>query len=261
MVPLLGPLTLALFVRSNASEAQLQRGRKIVPHMRLGLIVVLTVSAFVGRAGAQSPTPASGDRIVVHLSASGSVQTPPDLLVADLVAQATLPSAAEAQRRVNALMAGGMTAAHDMPGIDARAEGYSVGPTDDKRTAWSAQQTLELRGTDGPGLLDLAGKLQARGLVMASLDWQLSPALRRKAHDEATTEALKELMARVKSAAATLGLQVDHVQDVRLDGPGFQPRPPYPMMAMAARAMPSPQATAAPEEVTAEVSADYILKP
>jgi hypothetical protein len=52
---------------------------------------------------------------------------------------------------------------------------------------WTAQQTLELRGSEGPALLDLAGKLQQQGFVAGSLDWQVSPALRRKAHDEATT--------------------------------------------------------------------------
>jgi hypothetical protein len=33
------------------------------------------------------------------------------------------------------------------------------------------------------------------------------------------------------------------------------------MMAMAAGAMPAPQATASREDVTAEVSADYVLRP
>jgi hypothetical protein len=69
----------------------------------------------------------------------------------------------------------------------ASAIGYSVAPTDDKRTMWTAQQTLELRGSEGPALLELAGKLQQQGFVAGSLDWQVSPALRRKAHDEATT--------------------------------------------------------------------------
>jgi hypothetical protein len=72
---------------------------------------------------------------------------------------------------------------------------------------------------------------------------------------------LKELQARATSAAETLGLHVEHARDVRLDGPGYQPRPPYPAMAVAARAIPAPQATAAREDVTAEVSADYILRP
>jgi hypothetical protein len=69
----------------------------------------------------------------------------------------------------------------DLPGWQktpqASAIGYSVAPTDDKRTMWTAQQTLELRGSEGP-------------------------ALRRKAHDKATTGALKELQARAASAAA-----------------------------------------------------------
>jgi hypothetical protein len=78
--------------------------------------------------------------------------------------------------------------------------------------------------------------------------------LRRKAHDEATTAALKSLMARIKSAASTLGLQV-HVQQATLDGPPYQPRPPFPMMAMGARAMPAPQATAAPEDASADLGA------
>ncbi|MEA2768875.1 MAG: hypothetical protein QOD93_1837 [Acetobacteraceae bacterium] len=128
----------------------------------------------------------------------------------------------------------------DLPGwqktTQASAIRYSVAPTDDKRTMWTAHLTLELRGSEGP-------------------------ALRRKAHDEATTGALKELQARAASVAETLGLHVEHTQDVRLDGPGYQPRPLYPAMAMAARAIPAPQATASPEDATAEVSADYILRP
>jgi uncharacterized protein len=195
---------------------------------------------------------------VLHLSATGSVQASPDQLVADLVAQSTSASAAAAQQRVNALISDGMKAAQGVAGVDARAIGYSVKPTDEKRATWIAQQTLELRGADGPSLLDLAAKLQERGLAAASLDWQLSPALRRKAHDEATTAALNELQARATSAAGTLGLRIDHARDVRLEGPVNQPRP---MTAMAARAMSAPQATAAPEEVVADVSADYVLRP
>jgi uncharacterized protein YggE len=217
------------------------------------------IALWIGEARAQ-PTP-PGNSTVVHLSATGSVQTAPDELVADLVAQATSPSAAAAQRRVNTLIEAGMKTVRGVAGLDARAIDYSVGPVDDKHTSWSAQQTLELRGADGPALLDVAGKLQASGFTMGSLGWQLSPALHLKAHDEATTAALKALMERVKAAASTLGLQVDHVQQVTLDGPPSQPRQPVPMMAMAVRAIPAPQATAAPEDVTAEVSADYVLKP
>ena len=200
---------------------------------------------------------------VLHLSATGSVQVSPDELVADLVAQAISPAAATAQRRVNEMMAAGMKAAQAVAGVEARAIGYSVSPNDDKRPTWTAQQTLELRGSDGPALLDLVGAVQQQGLAASSLDWQLSPALRRKAHDEATTAALKELQEQAASAAATLGLHVRFMRDVRLDEPALVPHGPFRVMGLAARAMsaPPPQATAAPEDVTAQASADVVLRP
>ncbi len=197
---------------------------------------------------------------LLHLSADGSVQAAPDQLVADLVAQSTSPAASDAQRRVNALVAQGMQSARAVSGIDARAVGYQVSPADEKRTQWLAQQTLELRGSDGPALLDLANRLQQLGFVTASLDWRLSPTLRRKACAEATTAALKALREQAASAAATLGLHVDHLKDVQLQQPmaGML----RPVMSMAARVGgPAPQATAAPEEVAAQVSAEVVLRP
>ena len=227
--------------------------------MRRRLPAVLFAVMSMGPAAMAQPSPPS---TLLRLSSSGSVQVAPDLLVAELVASSTSPSAATAQRRVNGLMAEGMKAAQGAAGVDARATGYSVEPADEKHLSWVAQQTLELRGPDGGALLDLAGRLQERGLVMASLDWQLSPALRRHAHDEATTQALRQLQAQAASAAATLGLHVDHLQEVRLDSPEFQSRRPVGMMAMSRMsAAPPPQATAAPEAVDAGVSADVLLRP
>jgi uncharacterized protein YggE len=224
--------------------------------------IVALLTLLVGAPGlalAQQSPPSSAETLL-HLSAGGSVQTAPDQLVADLLAQDTSPSAAEAQRRVNALVAQGMEAAQSVSAVEARAIGYGVSPADEKRTRWLAQQTLELRSTDGTTLLDLTGRLQVQGFVTASLDWQLSPTLRRKAYAEATTIALKALQEQATAAATALGLHVDHLKDVRLQPQGL--RPIRPMMAMAARASaPAPQATAAPEDVTAEVSAEVVLRP
>ncbi len=207
-------------------------------------------------AGAAAPALAQP---VLHLSATGSVQASPDLLVADLLAQATSAGAAAAQRRVNAQMAEGMAAAQAAAGFDARALGYGVMPADERHNTWTAQQTLELRGADAPALLDIVGKLQEAGFVVRALDWQLSPAARRRAHDAATVAALRELQARAAMAAETLGLHIDRLLDVRLDSPGFVPRP---MTAMLSRTLsaPPPQASAAPEAVEATVSADIALR-
>ena len=237
-----------------------------------GMAVIVAVAVFgpqtsQAQANSDAPDVGSGPALrsaptQLHLGASASVQASPDELVADLVAQSTSRSAAAAQRQVNNLNAEGMSEARGVAGVDARAIGYSVDPGDDKRTTWTAQQTLELRGHDGPSLLDLTGRLQERGFATASLDWQLSDAARRKAHDAATIDALKRLQQRARDAAAALGLRVDRLQDVRLDDtPVFQPRPGGPMVMMAARMAAPPQATASPENVTAEVTADVLLRP
>ncbi len=222
---------------------------------------VLVLAALASAAMRPAVAQTTSQETILHLSATGLVQIVPDQLAAELVARSTSASAATAQRQVNGLMADGMKMGQAVAGVDARAVGYSVAPGDDRRATWIAQQTLELRAADGPALLDLAGKLQEHGLALASLDWQPSPALRRKAHEEATTAALKELQAETASAAATLGLHVDHLQDVRLDEASFQPRRGVPMMAVSRMSSPPPQASAAPEEVTAQVSADVLLRP
>lgn len=221
------------------------------------MVAMLAVTP--GWALAQQALPADSETLL-HLSAGGSAQATPDQLVANLVAQDTAALPADAQRRVNALIADGMQTARSVSAVDARAIGYEVSPADEKRSRWLAQQTLELRSADGPALLDLTNRLQQQGLVTMSLGWQLSPALRRKANAEATTVALKALQEQAAAAAAALGLRIDHVKDVELQP--REPRPFRPMMAMAARgAAPPPQATDAPEDVTAEVAADIVLRP
>ena len=221
----------------------------------IALLVLL--KAAMGQPAAASSPPET----LLHLSASSTLQASPDQLVAALLAQATSTSVATAQRRVNAMVADGIKAAQDVAGVEVRTTGYSVYPNDDKRATWIAQQTLELRGTDGPALLDVVGKLQGQGLATSSLDWRLSPALRRKAHNEATTTALRELQTRADAAAAALSLHVDHLRDVRLNASEPQPRQPFPARAMNAAVMAAPQVTAASEDVTAEVSAEVVLRP
>ena len=106
-------------------------------------------------------------------------------------------------------------------------------------------------------MFSLVGKLQDQGLATASLGWQLSPELGRAARDGAMVKALQALRDRADKAAQALGLKVDHLQDVRVDMP--EPTPIRPMMAMRMKAGPEPQATASPQDITSEASADVVL--
>jgi uncharacterized protein YggE len=198
---------------------------------------------------------------LLHLSATRSVSTDPDELVADLTAQSMSASPAAAQRQVNGLVASAMKLAATVPNVTAKAIDYSVDRADDKRMTWQAQQTVDLRSADGPALLDLVGKLQADGLVVNSLEWQISTEKQLQTHDAAMALALKALQAQAAKAAAALGLHVDHIQDVRLDhSEPVMPRPVMMAGKMAFGGAPAPQATAARQDVTASVSADIVLR-
>ena len=224
-----------------------------------GLVMLLTLVPVL--AVAQEPARPAQETLL-HLSATGSVQAPPDQLVADLLAQNTSTSPAEAQRRVNVQMSRGIQEAKSVSSVEARALDYEVSPADDKRSKWTAQQTLELIGSDGPALLDLTNKLQAEGFVTSSLDWRLSPDAQRKVMAEATTTALKALQEQATAAATALGLHVVYIKDVQLQPREYQPARPMGGMMRAAAAMPSPppQATAAAQDITAEVSAEVVLR-
>ena len=71
----------------------------------VGLLVTMNLGCADAVLAQAAPT------TLLHLSATSSVQASPDELIADLVAQSTSFSAAEAQRRVNAMMAEGMRSA------------------------------------------------------------------------------------------------------------------------------------------------------
>jgi uncharacterized protein len=219
-------------------------------------------------AAAQQPqateTPAAApNATMLHLSVTATVKVAPDELVAYLDAVATMATPVQAQHAVNDMMAQAKAAAAAVPAVTASFLDYTVGYADEKKTRWAAQQTLELKGGDADALLDLVGRLQSAGLVLDSLDWRISDSkaelARRSAHDA----ALKALLGDAALAAATLGMQVDHLKDVNLEREiqPFQRR-------MAARAetplrlsSSPPVATPAAQDVVATARADVVLRP
>ena len=170
-----------------------------------------------------------------------------------------------AQRRVNTLMSKASADAKGAAGIRAAFQDYSVQFIDERGVAdggpphWVAQQTLELRGTDSKTLLDLVGQLQATGLAIGSLGWEVSPGQAEKVRREVTIDALKTLRAEADDDAAALGLEVDRVGSVEVGGG----RRVFPMAlnatAMAA-AMPAPQATPEQQDISGTVTGEFILR-
>ena len=213
------------------------------------------------------PAPIASGPPVLNLSAQATIKLPPDMLVADMTALASLPTAIGAQRRVNSFMAQASKAADGVAGVKATFKDYSVAFIEasplNQPSHWTAQQTVEIKGQSSEALLDLVGRLQALGLVIGDLEWQVSAERAEKARQDATMQALKTLRTQASDDAAALGLQVDRFGSVRLN----EEARPFPLVRAAmkmtvamAAAMPPPNATAEQQDVTATVSADVVLR-
>jgi len=220
----------------------------------------LVIALLVAPAAAHAET-------LLRLAETATVMVHPDELVATLRAEALVGTAAEAQAKVNALVADAVEHAKRLPGVKVATGGYNVWRyfqgDKDRTQRWQASQTIELRSRDGAPLLGLIGELQARGLAVGGLGWELAPETARTAREQATAQAIKGLRGRAEQAAGLLGLSFGEFKEVRLDN--TRPLPPptprmAPMMAAAAAPPPPPTAEAEDVEVAATVEADVVLR-
>jgi predicted secreted protein len=196
---------------------------------------------------------------VLHLAETATVMAAPDEIAATLTAEATGPSASDAQARVNTAMQAALGQARAVSGVSVSTGGYGVWRTNQPGhpDSWQVNQTLNLSSHDGPALLTLVGALQQRGLAVGNLGWRLSRAAERQAHQAATKQALSALRGRIDEAAALLDLRFDQYKDVRLDG--ATPQPMFRAMAapMAVRSSAAaPPPSVAPEDVPVSATAD-----
>ncbi len=208
-------------------------------------------------AGLLAAAPAYAET-VLHLAETATVMVAPDEIAATLTADATGPSASDAQGRVNTAMQAAIAQARGVQGVSVSTGGYGVWRTNQpgQPESWQVNQTLNLSGLDGPALLALVGALQQRGLAVGNLGWRLSRSAERQAHQVATKQALSALRGRVDEAAGLLGLRFEQYKDVRLDS--ATPQPMFKSMAasMSLRASAAPPPSVAPEDVPVSATAD-----
>lgn len=213
-------------------------------------------------AGTLAAAPAARADTTLKLSVTATVSIMPDELVAELSAQSDAPSAGAAQAAVNGMIGRALGEAKPIAGITAGTTRYSVWHETDPKDIWHASQGLSLRSHDGGALLTLVGRLQAEGLAVTNLSWQLSPALAEKSYEQAMARAIDKLTERARAAAALMHLALHGFRSVSLDDGGAPaPRPVMRMMAVAApAAAPPPNAQAEAETVSATVSGEARLE-
>ncbi len=231
----------------------------------LGLILVFGLWAGALAASPPGP-PARGGRLtVLRLRQSAERRLPRDRLKAVLRVEKEDAKPQKVAAAINGAMAQALSLARKIPGIEAETGSYSIyeerpqaGPA-----FWRGAQELILAGEDAEALLRLTGRLQAAGLLMSSLDYELSPEAVRRAEGDLTSHALSGLRRRARSIAEQLKMKVLRIRDLRVGNAelGGAPRPVFRAALAAAKAMPAPIAAPGRAMVRVTVKAEILLAP
>jgi uncharacterized protein YggE len=222
------------------------------------------LSALLGAGMAQAAAPT-----VLTVSANGNNTVEPDQIDASLDVQASAASAAQAQAEVNRQMKLALAAARATAGVTATTGDYSVyqnAPDNGSaKPVYQASQNLALcmpapDGMPPAAFTNLVGQLQGQGLLLNTLDGNLSSKGQAAANQGAIDDAIHQIQAQAAAVAASLGEHVGRFQslNVNLNSPGPIMRAPMMMMAAAA---PPPQAAPGKVTVQANVTATIELTP
>jgi uncharacterized protein len=235
------------------------------------LLAAIIVAFLVVPARAQAPpppsTPLPESATVLHLSEPAQRLVARDQLRAVLRVEAVDTDAAKLQADINRRLAAALATAKSVTTLRVETSGYSVypegGPSVVSKTRtnqWRGSASLSLIGQDAAPLLALVGELQKEGLVLSSLAYELTPAAARTAEGELTDEALVRVKERAQKIAATLGLSIERIRDLRVGNAlGTQPIPRVFAGQMATASSPAPVAESGEATVTVTVDADIVL--
>jgi len=235
--------------------------------MRIGGLLVVAMLAAMPPAAAAAPGPRP---TLLQLNETALRMVPRDRLRVDMRVEVSGGDRVGVQGELNRRMAAALARVAAVKAVEAASGSYQT----DERTPsgpngkpapreWHAMQELFLTGRDFETLMTLAGRLQADGLTMGDMSFDIAPATLSAAQRSLTDEALNALTARAREIAATLGLRVAHIVKLRvgnaMPAPGLRP------VMIEARALeaavPPPAATAGSGTITLSVDADIALVP
>jgi uncharacterized protein len=236
-------------------------------------IVVLIIAFVAMPVLAQAPpapsAPLPGNATLLHLSEPAQRLVARDQLRAVLRVEAVDADAAKLQADINRRLAAALAKAKSVPTLRVETSGYSVYPdsgssvvSKTRANQWRGSAGLSLISQDPAPLLALVGELQKEELVLSSLAYELTPAAARAVESELADEALSRLQERAAKIAATLGLGVERIRDLRVGNAlGTQPIPRIFAQQMATASSPAPVVEPGEATVTVTVDADIVLVP
>lgn len=111
--------------------------------------------------------------------------------------------------------------AGNFPEVRLQSQGYQTLPQNDERgrhTGWRAQARFLLEGADFARLGALIGALQASGLVVQGIGFEVSPERRLEVEDALVKEAIAAFRHRAEITRQALGAARFRVVDLQVDG-------------------------------------------
>ncbi|MFK7840084.1 MAG: SIMPL domain-containing protein [Bdellovibrionales bacterium] len=163
---------------------------------------------------------------LLHISATERREVDQDLLIATLRIEAEDRSNKKVQNDVNEGMRAALDLAKEYKDVKAVTRSYNVNQFDKnggKRNqprdmVWKASQSVQLKSKDADAVLELVGKIQSAGFVMAGLNYTLSPEIAAQVQDEMLEAALEKLQARAQRAAKALGKSKAELKEINTQG-------------------------------------------
>jgi uncharacterized protein len=231
--------------------------------VRRALLALVALSGAFGTAPAALAQDAEQRAMVLHLNQSAERMVVRDLLRVELRAEETGADARGVQAGINRRMGAALDRAKQAQGVLVETGSYSVGEERlaNRPAIWRGRQSLILKSKNADAILKLAGLLQSDGLIMSSLNYEVSPETLRGAQDDLTAAALDALGHRAEAVAGSLHLAVLRYRDLRVGNAETEgrPMPRFGGAAMAAAAAPVAEPGEAVIRVTVE--AELLLGP
>jgi predicted secreted protein len=188
------------------------------------LALVPLLAAQTAPAAEKEPTPR--DQVSFHLAATREV--PNDWVVATLGVEEESADAAALASRVNRRMADALALAKGDQRLSVSSGAYTTHPVYDKSriVRWRASQDMVVEGADVGAITEIAGKLQAQGLLLRSVAFSVAPETKKRIEEELIVEALGEFRGRAGLIARGLGRRGWNLLSVEIGESGLPPPVP-----------------------------------
>jgi predicted secreted protein len=189
--------------------------------------ILLGAALLAGAPAFAQKSEAPKDQVSFRVEAAREV--PNDWVSATLGVEEESTDLPALAARVNQRMAEALALAKSDTKLTVASGAYQTQPVYDKTriARWRASQDVTIETADVAALADMAGKLQAQGLLLRSVVFSVAPDTKKRMDDELTVEALSVFRERAGLIARGLGRRGWNLISLTLGDASMPPPVPF----------------------------------